>query len=102
MLARIRDVTAIFAANDQTALGILRALHENGLRVPDDVSLVGFDDLPESEFFIPPLTTVRQGFEQVGRRALRMLVTQMEGNREVFHELVPPGLRPPPERLAAA
>jgi DNA-binding LacI/PurR family transcriptional regulator len=90
MLARIRDVTAIFAANDQTALGILRALHEHGLRVPDDVSLVGFDDLPESEFFIPPLTTVRQGFEEVGRRALRMLVTQMEGQREVFHELVPP------------
>jgi len=90
MLARIPDVSAIFAANDQTALGILRALHEHGLRVPDDVSLIGFDDLPESGFFIPPLTTVRQGFEEVGRRALRMLVTQMEGKREVLHELVPP------------
>ena len=90
MLARIPDVTAIFAANDQTALGILRALHEHGLRVPDDVSLIGFDDLPESGFFIPPLTTVRQVFEEVGRRALEMLVTQMAGQREVLHELVPP------------
>ncbi|HYN56234.1 MAG TPA: LacI family DNA-binding transcriptional regulator [Motilibacterales bacterium] len=90
MLARIPDVTAIFAANDQTALGILRALHEHGLRVPEDVSLIGFDDLPESEFFIPPLTTVRQAFQEVGQRALRMLVTQMEGQREVLHELVPP------------
>jgi DNA-binding LacI/PurR family transcriptional regulator len=90
MLARIADVTAIFAANDQTALGILRALHEHGLKVPDDVSLIGFDDLPESGFFIPPLTTVRQAFEEVGHRALRMVVAQMEGEREILHELVPP------------
>jgi DNA-binding LacI/PurR family transcriptional regulator len=90
MLARMADVTAIFAANDQTALGILRALHEHGLHVPDDVSLIGFDDLPESGFFIPPLTTVRQGFEEVGRRALRMVVDQMDGDREILHELVPP------------
>lgn len=89
MLARIADVTAIFAANDQTALGVLRALHEYGREVPNDVSVIGFDDLPEAAYFIPPLTTLRQDFEEVGRRALRMLVTQMEGQRDVPHELVP-------------
>ncbi len=89
MLARIADVTAVFAANDQTALGVLRALHEQGRTVPDDVSVIGFDDTPEAGYFIPPLTTMRQHFEEVGRRALRMLVTQMEGQRDVPHELVP-------------
>ena len=79
MLARIPEATAVFAANDQTALGVLRALHEHGRSVPGDVSVVGFDDLPEAPFFIPPLTTVRQDFAQVGRRALHMLIAQMQG-----------------------
>ena len=61
-LAREKDVTAIFAANDQMALGLCAALREQGRRVPDDVSIVGFDDLPEAEFFAPALTTVRQDF----------------------------------------
>src|SRR5262245_4840686 len=61
-LAEDREVTAIFAANDQMALGILRALHERGRRIPGDVSLVGFDDIPEAQYFTPPLTTVRQNF----------------------------------------
>jgi DNA-binding LacI/PurR family transcriptional regulator len=56
------------------ALGLLRALGERGRRVPDDVSVVGFDDIPESAFFLPPLTTVRQDFGELGRRALRLLI----------------------------
>ena len=92
MLARIEEVTAIFAANDQTALGILRALHEYGREVPRDVSIVGFDDLPESGDFIPPLTTLRQDFDSVGRRALAMLVAQMEGVRSPVSELIAPTL----------
>ena len=56
------SVTAIFCANDRIALGVLRALHEAGRRVPSDVSVVGFDDMPDSGFFLPPLTTVRQDF----------------------------------------
>ena len=69
-LAREPDVTAVFAANDQMALGVIRALHELGLRIPDDLSVVGFDDIPEAAYFTPPLTTVRQDFNEVGRRAL--------------------------------
>lgn len=67
------EVTAVFCANDQMALGLLRALHEAGRRVPDDVSVVGFDDIPEAAFLIPPLTTVRQDFGAVGRRAIEIL-----------------------------
>jgi len=64
-LARIPEVTAVFAANDHLALGILRALHERSLRVPDDISVVGFDDVPEAGYFIPPLTTIRPDFHAV-------------------------------------
>jgi DNA-binding LacI/PurR family transcriptional regulator len=78
-LAAARDVTAVFAANDQMALGVLRAFHEQGIAVPDDRSVVGFDDLPESEFLIPGLTTVRQDFDAVGRNGLERLVTLIEG-----------------------
>ena len=77
VLARIPEATAIFAANDQMALGVLLALHEHNRRVPEDVSVVGFDNMPESAFFIPPLTTVCQDFEQVGRTALKLLLNQI-------------------------
>ncbi|WP_028067594.1 LacI family DNA-binding transcriptional regulator [Solirubrobacter soli] len=72
------DVTAVFVANDQMALGVLRALHEAGRSVPGDVSVVGFDDVPEAEFFLPPLTTIRQDFGEMGRRSLRLLLETME------------------------
>ena len=60
--------TAVFCGNDTMALGVIRALTERGLRVPEDVSVVGFDDVPEAGFFRPPLTTVRQDFDEVGRQ----------------------------------
>jgi DNA-binding LacI/PurR family transcriptional regulator len=56
------------------ALGALRALHEAGRRIPSEVSLVGFDDIPEAPYFTPPLTTVRQDFNEMGRRGLRLLL----------------------------
>lgn len=71
-------VSAIFVANDQMAIGVLRALQETGRRVPEDVSLVGFDDIPEAAFLTPTLTTVRQDFAEVGRRSLRVLVAAIE------------------------
>jgi DNA-binding LacI/PurR family transcriptional regulator len=70
-------VTAIMCGNDTMALGVLRALAERGLRVPDDVSVVGFDDIPEASYYTPPLTTVRQDFGEVGRQALNVLVERM-------------------------
>lgn len=68
------EISAVFCANDHMALGLLRALQQGGRRIPEDVSLVGFDDIPEAEYFGPPLTTVRQDFDELGRRALRVLV----------------------------
>ncbi len=78
-LVTVRDVTAIFAANDQMALGILRAVHEAGRAVPRELSVVGFDDIPEAQYFTPPLTTVRQDFMEVGRQSLMLLLAQMDG-----------------------
>jgi DNA-binding LacI/PurR family transcriptional regulator len=68
------EVSAIFVANDQMALGVLRALHERGREIPGEVSIVGFDDVPEAQYFTPPLTTVRQDFGEMGRSAMRLLL----------------------------
>ena len=68
-------------ANDHMALGLLRALHDRGRRVPEEVAVVGFDDTPESAYFIPPLTTVRQDFQRVGRAAVQLLVGQLTGGK---------------------
>lgn len=76
-LAQRDDVTAVFAANDHMALGIVRALHEAGRSVPGDVSIVGFDDVRESSCFLPPLTTIHQDFEAVGRRCVQLLLDQV-------------------------
>ena len=91
VLAADPEVTAVFAANDQMAVGLLRALHEAGRRVPQDVSVVGFDDIPEAGYLIPPLTTLRQDFEDEGRRAVATLLARIEepGRRPVPVTVVP-------------
>lgn len=80
-LAGRDDVTAVFVANDQMALGLLRAFREAGIDVPGQVSVAGFDDVPEAEFFPPPLTTVRQDFAEVGRRSISVLLDEIGGGR---------------------
>jgi DNA-binding LacI/PurR family transcriptional regulator len=82
-LAADPEVTAIFVANDQMALGVLRAMNEAGREVPRDVSVVGFDDVPESPYFTPPLTTIRQDFDEMGSRSLRLLLRSIETGRRV-------------------
>ncbi|MGX7828434.1 LacI family DNA-binding transcriptional regulator [Actinokineospora sp. 24-640] len=77
MLSRMPEVTAVFAANDHLALGILRALSERGRSVPGEVSVVGFDDVPEAAYFIPPLTTVRPDFDAVAAETLALLLAQI-------------------------
>ena len=77
-IAADRSVTALFVANDQMALGVLRAFNELGVHVPEDISVVGFDDQPESAYFIPPLTTVAQDFEELGRRCIGLLLDRLE------------------------
>jgi DNA-binding LacI/PurR family transcriptional regulator len=82
----------VFAANDQMALGVLRALHELGRRVPEQVSVAGFDDIPEAAYFSPPLTTVRQRFDEIGARALRLLLARIENGAGATGETVAPEL----------
>jgi DNA-binding LacI/PurR family transcriptional regulator len=84
------DVTAIFVAGDHMALGVLRALHELQRRIPDEVSVVGFDCVPQGEFFTPPLTTVRQNATEVGRRGFELLNAEIElGRQAIVHHTVP-------------
>ena len=93
MLARVPDCTAIFAANDHVALGIMRAMAEHGREIPGNVSLVGFDDVPESGYFHPSLTTIRQEFAEFGREALQLLLEQLKnGARSTNSVLVEPAL----------
>jgi DNA-binding LacI/PurR family transcriptional regulator len=91
-LAGEGDVTAVFAANDQTGLGVIRGLHDAGRRVPEDVSVVGFDDTPESGYFLPPLSTIRQDFAEVGRRSVQLLLSLADGDPVERHVVVPAGL----------
>jgi LacI family transcriptional regulator len=78
------------ASNDLSAFGAMDAARECGLRVPDDISIIGFDDVPQASFVYPKLTTVRQPLEQMGRVAVRMLLEQIEDQSR------------PPQRVALA
>nr|HET6902173.1 LacI family DNA-binding transcriptional regulator [Ktedonobacteraceae bacterium] len=89
LLAERRDFTAIVAGSDFMAIGILRALTEQGLRVPEDISLVGFDDIDFCQYTVPLLTTVRQDRAAMGRGAVQKLVAMIEGTEEVPPLILP-------------
>lgn len=79
--ALVAEATAVFAANDQMALGALRALAEGGRRIPEDVAVVGFDDVEDAAEYRPPLTTIRQDFDTLGAAAVESLVALIGGRR---------------------
>jgi DNA-binding LacI/PurR family transcriptional regulator len=79
-LVRRNEATAVFVANDQMAIGVLHAFARNAIRVPEDVSVVGFDDIPESAYLNPALTTIRQDFKAVGRRAIELVIATLGGS----------------------
>lgn len=91
-ILKIPNLTALFVGNDQMALGLLRRLHEAGCKVPQDISVVGFDDIPEAAYFTPPLTTVRQDFSELGRRCLQLLLARIEGTGHSARSIVAPEL----------
>lgn len=84
------EVTAVLCANDESATGLMQALSEHGVRVPDDVSVVGFDDIPLAAYLVPPLTTVRQDFEQIGSNLVELLLRQLGGDELTDHHIVVP------------
>lgn len=87
LLERKRPFTALFAYNDISAMGAIRAFQEAGLQVPRDVSVVGFDDIPAAAFHYPSLTTVRQPLRRMGELAVEMLVERIEGGQELQREI---------------
>jgi DNA-binding LacI/PurR family transcriptional regulator len=87
LLARGKPFTAIFAYNDISAIGAIRALQEHGLRVPQDVSVLGFDDIPGAAFHTPSLTTVRQPLNRMGEVAAQSLLERIEGKKEYPSEI---------------
>jgi DNA-binding LacI/PurR family transcriptional regulator len=91
-LLRIRDFTAIFSSNDQMALGLMHAIRDAGLNIPRDISIVGFDDIPEAAHFWPPLTTVRQDFKELGRRCIALLLGDIAGDTQGYHGTIEPEL----------
>jgi len=90
-ISRKRDATAVFVANDQMAIGVLHAFAEAGLQVPRDISVVGFDDIPEAGYLNPALTTVRQDFYAVGQRAIDLVTATLDGSTTDV-SLLPPEL----------
>jgi LacI family transcriptional regulator len=81
---------AVFAASDTMALGALRAIHDAGLRVPEDIAVAGFDDLPLAEHTEPPLTTIRQPIYRMGTMAAETLIEQIEHPQDAPHRVVLP------------
>jgi DNA-binding LacI/PurR family transcriptional regulator len=105
-IARDAAITAVYCANDEMAFGLMRALHEHGRRVPEDVSVVGFDGITLSEFTSPPLTTVKQDFQRIGHELVRLVLDQLRSQPGLSRDriLVPTQLlvrgttAPPPPR----
>ncbi|MCL1899905.1 MAG: LacI family transcriptional regulator [Promicromonosporaceae bacterium] len=79
LAAGIDRVTAIFAANDQMALGAMSVCYQNGLPIPERISIIGYDDLPDAAYYSPPLTSVRQSFSVVAERAVAMALARIDG-----------------------
>ena len=97
ILAQRPDVTALFAGNDQMALGSIYYASNHGLRIPDDLAIVGYDDIPEAAFFSPSLTSVRQNLISLGAQAVMDVIKQVEhksssGSEAPLHRLIPPEL----------
>ncbi|MDT7507766.1 substrate-binding domain-containing protein [Bifidobacterium sp. H6bp22N] len=86
-LALKEDVTAVFAGNDELAIGVISGLRDMGKRVPEDVSVVGFDGHPLSGYWDPPLTTLRQNFAEAGRSSVDLLLRQINGREQEEDEM---------------
>jgi DNA-binding LacI/PurR family transcriptional regulator len=89
LLRRKKVPTAVFVANDLMAVGVLRAMHDAGVRVPHDISIVGFDDMPGAGHLIPGLTTVRQDMDRLGGQCIAMLLAALNGSTGRFAPLEP-------------
>jgi DNA-binding LacI/PurR family transcriptional regulator len=85
-------VTAIFAANDHLALGLMRAIRQRGYAIPERVSIVGFDDVPEAAYYEPPLTTMRPDFAELGRVAMEVMLGHINSEEKLRADTLVPEL----------
>ncbi|MDR0710621.1 MAG: LacI family transcriptional regulator [Spirochaetaceae bacterium] len=90
LLLRSRDFTAVFAASDELAIGAIRVLKDEGLRVPEDVSIIGFDNIESSNYYIPRLTTIHQPIEEIGEQAALGLHRRITGGINLDSEIIIP------------
>lgn len=96
LLEQYPDMDAIFVANDQMALGVLQFFAEKKIRIPEDIAIVGFDNIPESAFFYPPLTTIQQDQHHVGRIAVAEAIKIIEADWQGLEPVHPKSLVLPP------
>lgn len=89
LLDRHPDITAIMAGNDKMAIGAMRKLVKDGIRIPEDVSVIGMDDIPPAQFTIPGLTTVRHDLYKIGRLAMDNVLAMFRKEKESCHEVLP-------------
>ena len=89
LLQKKPDITAVFAMSDVTAIGAIRAIKDCGKKVPDDISVVGFDGLELSEYLYPKLTTIRQNRERIAQRSVEILLDCIDNGANAVHETVP-------------
>ncbi len=83
IMSQSKGITALFCANDMTAIGAMRALKEDGYRIPDDISIIGIDDIPTSQYMSPALTTVHIPIEELGNMTVKLLIDRIEGKHNL-------------------
>jgi DNA-binding LacI/PurR family transcriptional regulator len=88
LIAQAPQLTAVFAANDRLAIGAMQAVHQAGLRLPDDISLIGLDDIEVAAYQIPPLTTIRQSFAELASLGVQLLLDLLQGNAVAQTQIV--------------
>jgi LacI family transcriptional regulator len=89
-LVKEEKVTAIFVASDSMAVGVIRALYDLEIKIPDDISVIGFDDIPTAEYLIPPLTTVRVYTEYMGSAAVERVLTKIKSTIKIPQKTIIP------------
>jgi len=109
LLASRRDFTAIFCFNDSAAIGAMRAMADVGLRCPEDISIIGFDDIATATYTTPRLTTIRQPLKRMGEVAAQLLLRRIQHPKESYPDtimfepelMVRESTAPPPDKRAA-
>lgn len=93
LLSQDLPITAVFAMSDVMAIGAMRAIFDAGLRVPEDISIIGFDGTLLADYYNPKIVTIRQGYEEIAKRSVEILLNMIDLNKQAVHELIPFALK---------